>query len=91
MGTLHIHAPQPDQVKIRMTRCPVCERSSPFVVAHTPWYGFTATCLRCGDKWTDGKRHDRPFAPRWRRSNINAAKTLWRRHNTAPTQPPITP
>lgn len=32
------------------------------------------TCLGCGDMWTDGEMHDRPFARGWRQENIKDAK-----------------
>lgn len=43
------------------------------------WYGATITCLGCGDMWTDGQMHPRPFKPRWRSENIAAARAAWAR------------
>ena len=79
--SLHICAPEPDIVLIQWNPCSTCERKSPMVLAHYPWYGADWTCLRCGERWTDGERCERPFAPAWRKKNIEAAKKLWRRHH----------
>jgi len=48
------------------------------VVAFYEWYGPYWTCLRCGDAYTDDERLPRPFAPGWRKENIEGAKKLWR-------------
>ncbi len=89
--TLHICAPEPDLVLIQWNPCSTCTgspgttrgvaRRSPMVLAHYPWYGADWTCLRCGERWTDGERCERPFAPAWRKKNIEAAKKLWRAFN----------
>jgi hypothetical protein len=52
------------------------------VVAHAPWLGTDATCLRCGEHWQDGVRADRPFERGWRKKSIKAAKDLYRKHHS---------
>jgi hypothetical protein len=41
------------------------------------WYGWTVTCLGCGEQWGDGEQLERPFRPRWRRDNIAEATKRW--------------
>ena len=38
-----------------------------------PWYGWTLTCLGCGDRWLDGERLERPFMRGWRQEAIRRA------------------
>jgi hypothetical protein len=40
------------------------------------WYGMTWTCCGCGETWTDGEQHERPFVPGWRKSNIEYARRV---------------
>lgn len=80
---VHVHAPQPDAFGISRNRCPTCQRRTFFVWRHTPWYGSDDTCLRCGEEWQDGERSERPFAPRWRERNKEAARKLYRRLRAA--------
>lgn len=42
-----------------------------------PYYGPTLTCLGCGDSWTCGEMHDRPFQRGWRQKAIDSAKRAW--------------
>ena len=80
---VHIHAPQPEIVEIKWVPCPTCicrkgKRKSPMVLALYAWYGTDWTCLRCGERWAEDEMLERPFAPAWRKANIEAAKKLWR-------------
>lgn len=61
----------------RITRCPVCERPRQFAGSDAAWYGTTWSCCGCGDSWTDGEMHPRPFARGWRKKAINAARRTW--------------
>lgn len=54
--------------------CPTCERDRRMFGAFQEWYGWDVTCAGCGDRWSDGEMHDRPFAPGWRRKNIEYAR-----------------
>lgn len=74
MSYIHIHAPQQTYF-CALNRCPVCERDRRMLGAFAEWYGTTWTCLGCGDQWSDGERHERPFAPGWRRQAIEYART----------------
>ena len=38
------------------------------------WYGTTWTCAGCGERWTDGEQHERPFVPGWRAEHIRHAR-----------------
>ncbi|MFJ5532415.1 hypothetical protein [Streptomyces sp. NPDC093261] len=58
--------------------CPTCERRRRFAGRDCAWYGPTWTCCGCGDAWTDGERHPRPFRRGWRAEAIAAAKLQWR-------------
>ena len=80
---VHVHAPQPDDFRIRRHFCPTCNRRTYMLWRHTPWYGVDVTCLRCGEEWQDGQRAERPFAPRWRERNKAAARKLYRLLRTA--------
>ena len=69
---------RPAQFPIRrILHCPVEDRRRRMAGYDAPWYGVTITCLGCGDMWTDGQMHPRPFKPRWRKENIAAAREWW--------------
>lgn len=61
----------------RVLKCPTCDRRRRMAGHLALWYGATLTCLGCGDMWTDGEMHPRPFKPRWRAENIAAARSAW--------------
>ena len=61
--------------KVNRRRCPTCARRTRQLCEFEEWYGWTLTCLSCGDAWTDGEMLPRPFAPGWREKSIAAAKT----------------
>jgi hypothetical protein len=42
-----------------------------------PYYGPSLTCLGCGDSWSCGERHERPFQRAWRAKAIASAKRAW--------------
>lgn len=75
MAVVHIHAP-PATHFAAVNHCPVCMRSRRMLGSHVEWYGTTWTCAGCGDKWSDGELHERPFAPGWRRQSIERARKL---------------
>jgi hypothetical protein len=73
-GTLvHIHAP-PVTHHAAVIDCPTCERPRRMYGFFAEWYGYTWTCAGCGDAWADGERLQRPFAPGWRRRNIESTR-----------------
>lgn len=61
----------------RILSCPVCKQRRRFAGREVAWYGITVSCCGCGDSWTDGERHERPFRRGWRKEAIAAAKRLW--------------
>ena len=71
--TIHICNPQPSQRKVVNKDCPICKASAPALCEFTDWYGWSDTCLGCGDSWQDGEMHDRPFARGWRKASIASA------------------
>jgi len=70
---LHIHAPPPDRIGVKTIECPTCETDRGFLFEHYPWYGWTRTCLSCGDQWEDGERRERPFRRAWRKAAVAEA------------------
>lgn len=78
--TTAIHICTPPSIDARIVRidCPTCERRSYATRLDYEWYGPTTTCLRCGEAWSDGERHERPFAPRWRQERVRQAKEVYR-------------
>lgn len=75
---IHIHSP-PAVIRRKSRRhCPTCGKRTTFVGWFYEWYGWSITCLSCGDKWNDGFREARPFARGWRQQNIAAAKRRWK-------------
>lgn len=68
----------PDQFILRRIRhCPTCKRRRRFSGRDALWYGTTWACCGCGDRWTDGERHERPFRRGWRRESIAQARADW--------------
>lgn len=57
--------------------CPTCNSVQRMAGFLQLWYGQTITCLNCGDQWTDGEMHSRPFKSRWRAENRAAAQKWW--------------
>lgn len=61
----------------RITHCPTEQKRRRFSGRSAVWYGTTWTCCGCGDSWTDGERHERPFARGWRAKAMAGAKQVW--------------
>jgi hypothetical protein len=61
----------------RVLRCPTENRRRRMAGHLALWYGATITCLGCGDSWTDGEMHPRPFRPRWREDAIARGRKAW--------------
>lgn len=69
---------RPASFPVRCTaHCPTCGSEQRMAGHLQLWYGQTITCLGCGDMWTDGEMHPRPFKPRWRAENKAAALRWW--------------
>ena len=58
--------------------CPNCKKQRYFIREMVEWYGLYDTCLRCGDKWFEGKMMARPFCRGWRKMQIEKAKKWYR-------------
>lgn len=65
----------------RIMACPTEGRRRRFYGWFQHWYGWTWTCLGCGDSWADGERGYRPFKRGWRKEAISRAVAAW---NAAP-------
>lgn len=61
----------------KMIHCPICKQLRRMAVVEALWYGATVTCCGCGDSWTDGEMHERPFKRGWRNEAIAKAKRDW--------------
>jgi hypothetical protein len=61
----------------RVLFCPTEGRRRRFYASFAHYYGWTYTCLGCGDRWMDGERGSRPFARGWRVQAIRRAKERW--------------
>lgn len=61
----------------RILHCPTCKQRRRFAVREAAWYGATVTCCGCGDAWTDGERHERPFKRSWRTEAVADARRTW--------------
>jgi hypothetical protein len=78
MSSIHINAPQATAKKADFRECPDCGKRSLFLSFFTPWYGWSATCLRCGRNWQDGEWMALVFYRHARRDNIRSAIRIWR-------------
>lgn len=55
-------------------RCPTCKSDQEFLCEFEEWYGWTNTCLNCGDSWMEGELLKRPFMRGWRKQAVEEAK-----------------
>lgn len=74
----YIHKPPALWRRLSRRHCPACGKRRFMIGWLYKWYGWYEICLRCGEQWQDGEMLPRPFMPRWRRKNIDAAKRRWR-------------
>jgi len=65
---------------VRLLRfyCPTCGKDTWSVVSCAEWYGREDCCLRCGERWGEGMRAERPFIPGWREKSKAQARKLWK-------------
>ena len=70
---VHVHNP-PTTKFCQVNHCPVCDRPRRMLGVFAEWYGTTWTCAGCGDQWSDGELHERPFEPGWRKHNREYAR-----------------
>lgn len=73
MTHIHIYAP-PSEPGVIVADCPTCERPRRMLEQRYEWYATTFTCCGCGEQWHGDERAERPFAPGWRRDNIEYAR-----------------
>lgn len=75
MTHIHIYGP-PSEPCVIVADCPTCERTRRMLAQIYEWHGPTVTCCGCGEEWQDGEMVTRPFAPGWRRANIEHARKV---------------
>jgi hypothetical protein len=63
---IHINYARYSRTACLVVDCPTCERMRRMLANFQDWYGWTLTCAGCGEMWTDGEMHPRPFARGWR-------------------------
>jgi hypothetical protein len=73
---LHVCFAHKEFQSIRPDDCPTCEARTITYGWFEKWYGWDITCLSCGERWfpDEGEIAERPFRPRWRNENIEAAR-----------------
>lgn len=73
--------------------CPMDMCRTEMAVRYEPYYGITMYCCRCGDAWTDGELHERPFQRGWRDRAVRDHRRLWDQatHGPAPTAAELYP
>jgi hypothetical protein len=73
---IHINFARHSETQCVVLDCPTCERPRRMLARFQEWYGWTHTCAGCGEMWSDGEQHERPFAPGWRRQNREHARAV---------------
>jgi hypothetical protein len=73
---IHINWTRYSETCCQVSHCPTCERLRRFLCRFQEWYGWTQTCLGCGETWTDGEPHERPFQRGWRQESIRHARKV---------------
>jgi ssDNA-binding Zn-finger/Zn-ribbon topoisomerase 1 len=74
MNDLHINWTRYSETFCSVNDCPTCRKPRRMLAQVQEWYGTTWTCAGCGEMWSDGERHERPFCPGWRKENIERAR-----------------
>lgn len=78
MTYIHIHAPR-FSIKAAVTQvCPDCKKWTRMLSFFTDWYGWDATCIKCGREWSSGEWMPLPFERGARQKNIELAKQKFR-------------
>jgi hypothetical protein len=87
MSTVIICRPSDEFLRKRYLHCVMCQVTTEAVLRFEAWYGVTHYCCRCGDAWTDGELHERPFARGWRDRAVRKHRKLWDQatHGPGPT------
>jgi hypothetical protein len=80
--TIHIYAPKPSDVRLRVHECFRCKRRRRFLHEFIEWYGWSFICLACGEMWgPEGWHYPNPpgRGQGWRQERIDAAKARYER------------
>lgn len=80
MSVIHLHNPSATAKRLNRQKvvCADCGKRSWFIEFFTPWYGWEATCIKCGRQWDDEGWKSLDFARGIRQRNIELAKRQWR-------------
>jgi len=76
----HVNWTRYSKVQCKLLHCPNCSKKDygnprrRCLCEFQEWYGWNVTCISCGEQWQDGEMLPRPFAPHWRKDNIENAK-----------------
>lgn len=76
MSGVHISYTRYTETCCVVLHCPTCDRLRRFSAQFQEWYGWTKVCAGCGDMWSDGEMHERPFCPGWRKQNREYARKV---------------
>jgi hypothetical protein len=79
MGHVHINVPRVEEIKIKRCDCPTCAKPRFMVCYFEEWYGWSHTCLKCGESWCSGEMRPRPFCRGWRKEAVRHIKEFYRR------------
>jgi hypothetical protein len=82
---IHINVSRYDYVQKHRRTCPTCKKRTTFLHLGQAWYGTSATCMECGDSWSEEGRAERPFMPKWRERSIASAKRIWKQYGPVDT------
>ena len=75
---IHINLARIDAKHISHRWCPDCCRNSYFINWFQEWYGWKATCMRCGRQFAEGEWMPLPFQRGIREDNKKYARQTWR-------------
>lgn len=84
---VHICAPPVTDHEVKAMKCPVCGCYANILIECWEWYSPQATCLMCGNAWSDGELMERPFCPGWRKERIARAKERIRQYEKENAKP----
>ena len=83
--TMALCRPTWSKVRQPVIECFNCKVRRRCLARFQDWYGWTITCLTCGDSWQDGEMIERPFQRGWRKEAVARAKKFWREYKDAPS------
>jgi hypothetical protein len=73
-NNIYICSPRVTEWEIVRQKCPTCKKRRRILIEYYEWYSPLASCLSCGDRWSDGERLPRPFYRNWREDEVKKLK-----------------